>query len=598
LTAPDDLPARNRRIGLRELGLPYETEPAITKHLAAFLTRAAGISASQGMARPDAVLFNGGFFAPAVARERVLDALAAWGGKRPALLENDRPEASVAIGAAFYARLRSDPGGSPRLLIRAGSARAYYIGVAAPGDRPSAVCVMPRGTQEGTRVSIGRQFTVVANQPSIFTLYSSTTRTDPLDAVVTFSPDEDVYRHAPLVTALRYGKRSSRVPLAVRLIVSFTETGTLELWCESETTEHRWRLSFSLRGTESDPLEDAAEDEDAPEDHVVIADEALRSGEALIRQVFGDAGEQAAPGSLVGALENALGHGKQAWPLPALRSLADALIAVAEGRRKSAAHEVRWLNLVGFCTRPGFGAPLDPWRVSELRTVYLRGIVFAKDIQCQVEWLVLWQRVAGGFTSGQQGELAQRVTGQLGLGQKKPVRLNAQIDREAWKLLGNLERLDTGQRARLGDELVARVQRDPRNAARVWALGRIGARSPLYGPLNNVVAPRAAERWLAQLLEIRDITPEAVSAIVQIGALTGDPARDLSADLRERAAVTLSQAGVAPEVIDPLRRIVTATRAAASHAFGESLPEGLRLGSEPAVERGPGSGEPRETQNR
>jgi molecular chaperone DnaK (HSP70) len=118
LTARDDLPARDRRVGLRELGLPYETEPAITKHLAAFLTRAARDTADN-MAQPAAVLFNGGFFKPAIARERVLGALEAWSGRRPLVLENERPEAAVAIGAAFYARLRENPDAARRLLIRA-----------------------------------------------------------------------------------------------------------------------------------------------------------------------------------------------------------------------------------------------------------------------------------------------------------------------------------------------------------------------------------------------------------------------------------------------------------------------------------------------
>jgi molecular chaperone DnaK (HSP70) len=581
LTAPDDLPARNRRIGLRELGLPFESEPAITRHLAAFLTRAAGLSGSQGMAIPDAVLFNGGFFAPAVARERVLDALSAWCGRRPLLLENARPEASVAIGAAFYARLRSDPGSSRRLLIRAGSARAYYVGVAGPAG--AAVCVMPRGTEEGTRVSIDRDFTVVANQPSAFTLYSTMTRTDPLNAVVTFTEDDDVHRHAPLVTALRYGKRSRRVPLAVQLSVSYTETGALELWCESVTTEHRWRLSFSLRGAEADPLDDAdAEEAPAEGDHVVIADEALGTGAGLIRQVFGAEGGELAPGGLTGALENVLGYGKPAWPLPALRSLADVLLEVADGRKRGPAYEVRWLNLVGFCTRPGVGAPLDPWRVSELRKVYLAGIAFPKDIQCQVEWLVLWQRVGAGFTTGQQRELAQRVMGQIGVGQKKPNRLNAQIEREAWRLLGSLERLEAAQRVRLGDELVARIQRDPRNAARLWALGRIGARHPLYGPLNHVVPASAAERWIGRLLELHEFTGEAVAAIAQLGALTGDPARDVSTGVRERAVQILSAAGAPGEALAPLQRIVPVSASASSHAFGEPLPEGLRLDQDPA----------------
>jgi molecular chaperone DnaK (HSP70) len=575
LTAADDQPARDRRVGLRELGLPYETEPAVTRHLAAFLTRAARAAEQETMARPDVVLFNGGFFTPAVARVRVLDALDKWFGARPGVLENERPDAAVALGAAFYGRLRQDPALAKRLLIRAGSGRAHYIGVAAGSDSRTAVCVLPRGTDEGTRYRLDREFTVISNQPAAFTLYSSIDRTDPLNALVQFSADEDIQKHAPLVTALRYGKRSRRVPLAVRLTSAFTETGMLELWCESTTSDHRWRLAFNLRAAEADPLDDVAagvQDESS----VVIDGAALARAENLIRQVFGPVGSGPPAEALIGELENTLGHGKLAWPLAAIRKLADVLIEMEAGRSKGSAYEVRWLNLVGFCARPGFGSSLDAWRVSELRKVYAAGLVFPRETQNQVEWIVLWQRVGAGFTAGQQRELAQRISGQLGLGQRKPARVNAQIDRESWRLLASLERLDAGQRTRLGDELLERVRKDSRNAAWLWAMGRLGARQPLYGPLNSVVAPAVAERWIERLLALKEVTPDAAAAISDIGARTADPARDISETLAEQAAVRLANAGY-KEAAERLRVVVAAARVEAGRIFGESLPEGLMI---------------------
>ncbi len=587
LTDAADLPARDRRAGLRELGLPFESEPAITRHLAAFLTRA-GQQHQSGMVAPDAVLFNGGFFAPATARERVLAALERWSGRRPAILENERPEAAVAIGAAFYAKLRHNPQASRRLLIRAGSARAYYIGVdsdasdrtpphpAAPGRTSpdlAAVCVLSRGTQEGTALTLDREFTVVTNQPAAFTLYSSSERGDQPNDLVAFEPADLPHRHAPLVTALRFGKRSRRVPLAVRLSAVFTETGTLELWCESTTTDHRWRLAFNLRGAEQDPLDVAVDDETAGADQVIVTDEALTEALRLIRDTFAGGKE---PGGLVGDLENALGHGKHAWPLAAIRRMADALIEVMDGRTRSVGHEARWLNLAGFCMRPGFGSPADEWRVSELRKVYAAGLAHPKDVQCQVEWLVLWQRVGAGFTAGQQRELAQRIIGQLGAGQKK-LRVNPQIEREGWRLLGSLERLDAGQRAKLGDELLQRIRRDPRNTARLWTIGRLGARVPLYGPLNTVVPAAVAERWMEQLLALKELVPEGVAAVVQIGAMTGDAARDVAPGVRQRASERLVEAEVTEETQAPLQSIVPVDRAAATRVFGESLPQGLRV---------------------
>ena len=175
ITAADDVPARDRRVGLRELGLPYESEPAITRHLAAFLARAPELGGGTArLAMPAAVLFNGGFFTPEIARTRVLDALESWSGRRPAVLVNDRPEAAVAVGAAFYARLRAQPETARRLLIRAGSARVYYVGLQSGDQGITAICVMPRGTEEGTTLSLERTFSVPTNQPVAFTLYSST----------------------------------------------------------------------------------------------------------------------------------------------------------------------------------------------------------------------------------------------------------------------------------------------------------------------------------------------------------------------------------------------------------------------------------------
>jgi molecular chaperone DnaK (HSP70) len=582
----DERPHRSSRAGLRELGLPYETDPAITRHLSAFLARAgrsgAGAAASgDDMARPDAVLCNGGFFAPPLARERILDALETWFGVRPDMLTTPSPEAAVAMGGAFYAALRARPEASRRLLVRAGSARAYYVGVQrdATVDATTAVCVMPRGTQEGTRLALERELTVITNQPAAFTLFSSLERTDALGDVVAFATGDDVHRHAALVTALRYGQRSRRVPLAVRLTVVFTEVGTLELWCESVTTEHRWRLQFNLRAAEAD---EAAGDTGEPEgegdsDRILIPDESVLAAEALLRAVFTSA--QGSPGTdaLAGDLENVLGHGKHAWPLPVIRRLADVLLETSAGRRLSPRHEARWLNLAGFCLRPGFGAPVDPWRMTEIRKVYAADLAFPNDAQAQVEWLILWQRVAAGFTAAQQQELARRMIGLLGLGTRKAPRLNPQIVRDAWRLLGSLERLESAQRSRLGDELASRVRREPGNMALAWALGRFGARTSLYGPLNAVVPPEAAARWIETMLGLKALTPDARAALVQMAARTGDPARDVADAVRDRVRSRLQADGTPDELLRPLRELVPVERLDLARIFGETVPEGLRI---------------------
>src|SRR5499433_1820973 len=233
LTEPGDLPARERRSGLRELGLPYANEPAITKHLAAFLTKSGewGVGKKAPLptphsplptpVRPDAILFNGGFFAPAVTRERVVETVASWFRKRgkqwqPKVLSNEAPESAVALGAAYYGHVRKSGG----LRVSGGSARAYYVGVQT-GARVAdgqvrAVCVLPRGTEEGTTLNLeGREFEALANRPVTFTLYSSTTGHDAHGDVVTLNVDE-VHRHAPL--SLLCATARSRVRLNWRCV--------------------------------------------------------------------------------------------------------------------------------------------------------------------------------------------------------------------------------------------------------------------------------------------------------------------------------------------------------------------------------------------
>ena len=460
------------------------------------------------------------------------------------------------------------------------------------------MCVTPRGTQEGTRLELDREFTVIANQPAAFSLLSSTQRDDPLGAVLTIDADE-LHEHAPLVTALRYGQRSRKVPLAVRLVVMFTEVGTLEIWCESQTTEHRWRLQFNLRvrtpadagrgmaererdaGTRGERASGASTEEQQPAHEgrtgIVVAEEALAAAETRVRAVFGLTPDPSGPDALIGELERAFGHGKHAWPLPAIRRLADVLLEVADGRRASARHEARWLNLTGFCLRPGFGTTLDPFRIAEIRKVYVGGLAHPRDAECQVQWLVLWQRVAAGFTTGQQQELAGMLVGMLGLGSRKAPRLNAQVYREAWRLLASLERLDRGRRVKLGDELVTKVRREPQNEALAWAIGRLGARTPLYGGLNAVVPPDAAGRWIDVLLTSRILTQDLAAAIAEIGARTDDPARDVDDGIRDTAIAALTAAGAPADAVRRLREHVPPDEQTSARFFGETLPQGLRL---------------------
>ena len=589
---------RASRAGLRELGLPYEPDPAITRHLARFLVRAAAVFPSGHRAivrtgggavvRPDLLLFNGGFFTPALARDRIASALARWFGQAPCALDNTNLETAVAVGAATYARLRAGLGAGT--LVKAGSGRAYYVALGAPPQDGTfeAVCVLARGTPEGTEQTFDHRFVVTANRPVSFTLCSSTTRADRAGDIVRLDAGVDALQRAPLVTVFRYGRKSRHVELPVRVSVAFTEVGTLELWCRSETSDHRWRLQFQVRG--ADETDKAPERAEPALDDAVISDEALVQAESIVRALFAGPGEQtqAQPDAdsgphldvttenIVARLEQLLGYAKTAWPIGTIRRLADTLLEVADSRRRSAPFEARWLNMIGFCLRPGFGAAKDPWRIGEARKIYSADLAFPGAVQNRAEWLVLWQRASGGFTAGQQREIAQRIIGDLGIGGRKPVRITPQIERESWRLLASLERLDPTMRVKIGDEVTARLRRDRGNTSLLWSIGRLGARTPIYGPLTSVVPSADAARWLEQLIALPP-APELVAAMVQVGARTGDPLRDLDEVAIDAARRHLAQAEVHPDALRPLSEVVARTFADASHAFGEPLPNGLRL---------------------
>jgi len=582
ITAPDEMPALGRSTGLRELGLPYASDPAITKHLAAFLNQAAvamdGSSANLRMARPDAVLFNGGFCAPAVTRERIVEAISAWFGReqsgwRPKLLNNEGVDSAVARGAAYYGRVRRGAG----LRIRAGCARTYYIGLPS-GDGLQAICVLPTGAEEGTTLPLlNRDFSVLANRPVSFTLYSSRTRHDAPGEVAALDV-ADAHRHPPLVTLLRYGKKMRDVYLTIGLRATFTEIGTLELWCESRDTPHCWRLQFELRAEEAQAEHlDTVKSQPVPKcsSAVTTSDATVESAAQLIGRVFDGSAEDAAlaPEALVPQMEEALGTKRDSWPLSATRRFTDMLMKFAAGRKNSPGHEMRWLNLSGFCLRPGFGAPGDNARVNKLCAI-ASNFAFVDDLQCQVGALVLLRRIAGGINASEQQTLYRKYATSP-VSRKK--RLNRQLEYEKWRLLASLEHLLAGTRALLGNELLAKIKREPGDAMWLWSLGRLGARIPLYGPLHSVVAAEIAGEWLKKLLDLPTFTAVTASAIVLIARRTDDHSRDIDEAICEQAISRLMALGIGEEATQLLSKYVPPERAAAVRSFGESLPPGLQV---------------------
>jgi molecular chaperone DnaK (HSP70) len=543
----DDKPQEDASSPYREVGLPYVADPAVTRHLAEFL-------ASAGAVQPDAILFNGGFFIPEILRQRVADVMEHWYGRRPVIFENRDLDLAVAVGAAYYSYVRSTGAG---LLVRGGLPRAYFIGLAgSESDALRAMCLAPRGSEEGSTIELDPgNLQLLANKPVAFRLYSSRTRTeDRAGEVVTFDQEQqsELHLHAPLHAVLRFGKAGERL-VPIKLGAKLTEVGTLEIWAESKESEHRWRLQFELRKTAA---------ADAPQKpSAVISDEALQSVQSLIPQAFSSG--ELPPEQLPARLEQALGLGRNSWPLPAIRTLADSMLEMSDGRTRSAAHELRWLSLCGFCLRPGFGFPGDDFRIEQARRVYAAGLQFANQIQNEIEWWIFWGRVAGGLNKNQQTDLFQRLSPVLLPRGSKKVRVNPSLLREMWRAAASLELLPIQTKTQLGDELMGRIIKGDFVDTGLWCIARFGARKLFYGPINQVLPPAVAARWAEQLLKVG----KASDALASLAKHTGDATRDLPAStlsLVRRAFPDLELERESPDRLAAMGRV-----------FGEDLPSGL-----------------------
>ena len=263
--ASDELPARQRRVGFQELGLPYAADPAITKHLAGFLSEqvrsspeAAGIRRGRsGLACPTHVLFNGGVMKAAMLRDRVVEVLNNWlrqegldALEAEQILEAPDLEHAVARGAAYYGKARRGRG----VRIRSGASRTYYIGIesampAVPGvEAPlKALCVVPFGMEEGTESTIpDKEFGLVVGEPAEFRFLSSSVRKQDQAGSLLGDWGNDLEELSPLEVTLKLNGQQGAV-LPVRLETRVTELGTLEVWCVSRDGTNRWKLELNIR---------------------------------------------------------------------------------------------------------------------------------------------------------------------------------------------------------------------------------------------------------------------------------------------------------------------------------------------------------------
>ncbi|WP_295994292.1 Hsp70 family protein [Rugamonas sp.] len=641
--------AKQGRGGIVEFGLPYASDAAITRHLASFLRQHASAAraalddgavdaspdaSSDGspdassnaspdavpdasrapagiddmaLAIPDTLLLNGGVFRADALARRLESTLAAWRGQPLRVLHNDNPDIAVARGGVAYAL--GQRGQAP--VIGGGSPRSYFLVLddePRDGKPRRAICILPRGSAEGREILLAeRSFALRVGRPVRFHLVSSVAESGPAPqagALVDLNRG-DYQRLPPMATVLRAGGADALKEIPVQLATTLSEVGTLEVHCVAtdnaddtndaappSAAPHRWLLEFQLRdhGASTDGA-DASDAAPPP-----------RFNEALekIDRIFGGRAQQVElkeVRQLRARLEHLLG-GREQWPTPLLRQLFDALMARAKGRRRSAEHERAWLNLSGYCLRPGFGHPLDAWRIEQLWAMFEGGVQHPKDSQVCAEWWTLWRRVCGGLDAPAQlrllDDFAFNVQADEQERGRRPPTLVSGSEDDMLRLGASLERIPGNYKAEIGAWMLRQMESaaaagtpaakgDPSKsdaalAKFLWGLGRVGARQPFHGSAHDVVDAAVVEQWLHAVLALDwKKTEPAGFAAAHLARMTGDRSRDIGPALRADIERRLMAIGSPPAWVTMVREVVQLDQASEKRMLGEALPPGLKL---------------------
>jgi len=577
LSGLQDLPDK-KRSGVVEFGLPYAAEPAISKHIAAFLqlhAQAAKSALDSDAIVPDALLLNGGVFRSQTMVQRITALVAKWReGQNPLVLDNRHPELAVAYGAVSYGMARKDK----KLKIGGGAARSYFLLVdtvtgTSSGKDPvkRGVCILPKGSEEGHEVLLtDRRFALRVGQPVRFHLLSSSGDGEyqPGDLV---ELDEDRFHSLPPLAVAFEGDQ--RTEVAVQLLATHTEIGTLRLQCVAvDDTTQRWDVEFQIRKKSS---------------HSASADLPAQLPQAIekIQAVFGPKSKQIdakAVKTLRADLEKILAAPRGDWATPVLRELFAALLEGGKYRRRSEQHERLWLSLSGFCLRPGFGYPLDDWRVDQLWKLYPEALQFVNEKQGWAEWWTLWRRVAGGLSAEAQQRIYKDIAKFINPAAARQAGVAKQAAMRGYedmvRLAAALERLPVADKVQLGEWLLKRLQKAGEPAQSWWALGRIGTRIPFHGNQHDVVPVEKTAEWLQQLLNVDwKKQSEAGFAATLLARRCDDRARDIDDELREQVLDKLKQArapGIWQEMVAEFKQLDEQQE---KQIFGEALPPGLRL---------------------
>ncbi|MGZ0707433.1 Hsp70 family protein [Coraliomargarita sp. W4R53] len=561
--------------GLREIGLPYAQDSAITHHLADFI---------RGR-KVDALLFNGGSLAAATVRERLADQVAAWqDGQRPAILANESLELAVARGAAWY---RASLSREHVTTIEGGSGHSFYIEVSYTPKRGKKkgrsqsetrlVCVLAQGSPMETSTHIASlNLSLKVNMPVQFQAYTSTCREGDQGGDLVAHNAHD-FQKLPMMQTMAQLPVGAPIPddgdVAIELEAHLNSLGILRVNCVSvrriQEENRVWRLEFNLRQAEGDAAEESAPQ---PADSG-ISSEGLEAANALIVATFGP--DLASPASkLLKEMERISHLNRREWNVPLIRELWQTHATYLTRRDLSPEHELAWLNAAGFFLRPGYGHALDQYFIQTLWAVYELDLAHANNKANREQYFLLWRRVAGGLDPAQQEALYEAWIDK--------VRQDTKQSYEPARMLGAFEHLSADKRTQLAHHFTESILRrsDSFCDHSIWALGRLLNRVPLYGG-ELAILPASEVLQAFESLEALDWSRDNLRNLrqlfVQAARIVNNRDHDVSAELRERIIGKAKLSGASEEQVQALRNFTPIDAKDIQQLFGESLPVGLRV---------------------
>jgi hypothetical protein len=462
------------------------------------------------------------------------------------------------------------------------------------------VCILPRGAKEGVRYEAeGRTFDLIVGRSVRFDLYASDVARDELGAIVTIDAVrppgpggdtdegtgvEQVFERLPPVVA-HLPATSKEQSVRVRLGGELLTTGQLELAAtETAPPNRRFRLEFQLReGARASSLAPAPPSLAPPvstQDRAQVAPSRLGEADKILDKVFGKKAE-ATPREIKDVLrdlEKTLGD-RLTWTMETCRHIADKLLSNTGARRRSPNHERAFWLLLGFCMRPGFGDPGDPGRIQRAWPMFEGRLGFPNEPQGWPQFFIAWRRMAGGLTEAMQESIRDAldpIVAPKEAGLKPPKRV-PEDGGEALVMLAALERVGAARRVQLGEWILEKTWTN--DDARLWtAIGRVGARVPVYASVHHVVPAKSAEAWLERLLRL-DFRAVATAphAAVQLARITGDRARDVDERLRKEVEKRLVAINAKDTWIQAVRELAEVGEEERVAILGEGLPIGLKL---------------------